>query len=202
MVEVKRFDGSLLHPMQVRFDVPNATVANNNDEQNSNEIEIMPSICISQCFYKLPVLKQARMYLDIIRQEAVDCGDAGFIEVFCNLYNHGENGVPDDIMEVEEVNFDIIGGVSLSVGDVWTGGSPLTYLPFHNESFIKKYTPDGILLKPTLTVTSFLNNGSGSDVELDSINVVVELDIDWIDVTKAEFDDYVKELWYMQAITE
>jgi len=200
MPDIKAFDGSLLHSGQIMFTLPQADILNAGNESDTFEIELISQQCLSQCLYRLPVLKELRGHIWFTKPDEWDMDDAGRIVFIGTLYNLNSESVPADIIESKNLNFENLGSMTYYAGDQWIGASPDTVINYAHYNIFKNYGKDGILLRPTISFGYWIHNVSSATMVLASARVILEFDIDWIQVTKAEFDDYLKELWFLQSL--
>lgn len=194
-----RFTGNLLHGMFQSQLVPDILVATGVDYDMVYPIEIFPSAFLSICKGKLPVLKAVSLQINIELGQTISIANNGFITVDAILFNLDENQVPTTPLD-GDTYFEVVCHGDFSL---WDSDNDTTIERINVwDSMIRNFGENGVILRPEMAVYVMLKNSAGDNISANSIRVTVELDVDWVDVTDAEFTEYTKELWLLGAVID
>lgn len=185
---VDDFEGHLLHFYNQRLLFPTANLASGSAVAENEEVEIFPAAFMKLGQVKMPILKHVDMKI-VFEHHTLPpkINDDGYYNCYAYLYNADEDDIDDS---------NLIGVAVLTIADhnsgvTWSISN--TNLPLQ-----KSFGKDGILLRPKITIRHAVGNTSGIQIALDSFRLELVMDIDWVDVSEKEFQDYLQELWFAQ----
>jgi len=193
------FKGNLLHGLKVAVNIPKVDSLTATRVIQTDEIAIYPQGFFAMCKNKLPVLKNINMKIAVVDGETVQVSDDGGISIISNLFNLDEEQLPADDLD-GDVYFEHICGATFSLMDGQDGASVTPVLK--SESGNKKFSPDGMLLRPDIGLLTVIENVNAGTLDADSLQAIIELDIDWVDVSEKEFNEYLQELWLLGAVND
>lgn len=191
MPNLIKFQGHLVHPFVVDESVPLAEIANTNDEDSSIDIVIMPEAMLFQTCggcRVLPILKSYDFKMIPSKDLAFEIAGDGHVGIILDLYNAKA--------EMQETQNQLDRGY-FHIKDLDDTGIDVEVM---TEKLEGNYGIDGVLLKPTISIAANIDNNSGGALPASSFNAFGYLIIDWVEVSNAEFEEYLKELFFMTAI--
>lgn len=198
MVQLNKFDGNLLHNIIVSADTyDEATLAATTSATTQVEFEIFPASCLQLCIGSLPILKGIRAYFHLsggLADIALIAGE-GFM-MNATIWNLDDSFIPADIYD-NDPHFECLGGCEFIINE--GDGTATLDIEVIQKVLQKSYGNDGVLLRPSLSAEVYLENNTASGINKDLFKIVLELDIDWVPISEAEWDEYLRELWLVQS---
>jgi len=202
MVNIKNFNGDLLVPLTFRIQLPqDETVATTAKQTEEIDIELFPAELLAIFKNKLPVLKNINMYHEYpsVSDMMIAVAD-GYLEVMSYLFNAKSENVPQETDLTDGIpQYNCLGGCQ---SYAWTSSNHSSDVEtgFSRHDMDKDFGQDGILMNPTLCAKTRIDNTTGSTIALNSFVLVIEMALVFQGVTQAEFDEYLREQYFIQAV--
>lgn len=185
---VDDLNGNLIHLYNERIVFPGANIVDGSALAENTEIEVFPSAFLKMGQIKMPVLKIIDAQIQIEHHTLPpQVADGGYWNAIAFIYNSDEDDI-DDANLIAVASLDGFDGASTTTLSIVLVNNPVD-LSFGN---------DGVLLRPKITVRTAVGNDIGAQLALHTFRLELMMYVDWVDVSKSEFQDYLQELWFAQ----
>lgn len=191
----EKFQGHLLHTLCLEQDLISSIVATGNTETEQYEFEVLNAAVLLSCKNMLPVLKEIKAWIEPKSDLAV--GNDGELAYLATIWNRDQDAIPEAIDE-GTFYYECLGSVHWGIFDNDAAATLANNIS--KNDIYRNFGADGVMLRPRISVYAELRNISGSSASADSATIHIELSVDFVPVSEAEFNNYLQELWLYNAI--